>query len=185
MASVPVYAYILVVAATILWFLPFALARWNRKSPQIQDRRARWGMLLEVVGYTLVWQGHFWLRPLLVCRLAVSIFFFVLASVLSWKSARALGRHLRIDAALDADHELVRTGPYRYVRHPIYASFLCLLLGTAIIIAPPLLFVLGLVIFLAGTEMRVRIEDGLLAAHFGDQFRDYRHSTRAYIPFVR
>ncbi len=163
----------------------FLIARWNRKPPQTRDRRARWGMLLEVVGYTLVWQGHFWLRPLPVWRLVVSVCFFVLANALSWSGARVLGHQIRVDAALDADHQLVRSGPYRWLRHPIYASFLCVLLGTAFIVAPPLLFVLGLVVFVVGTEIRVRIEDGLLATHFGDEFHKYRRRTQAYIPFVR
>ena len=40
----------------------------------------------------------------------------------------ALGRQWRIDAGLNSDHELVQSGPYRIVRHPIYTSMLCLLL---------------------------------------------------------
>jgi protein-S-isoprenylcysteine O-methyltransferase Ste14 len=142
-------------------------------------------MLLQVVGYTLLWQGHFWTRPLPAWRLGLAVFLFVMAIVLSFGGARALGRQIRVDAALDADHELVRRGPYYFVRHPIYASFLCLLGGTGFIVATPQLSALALVVFLIGTEIRVRIEDGLLAAHFGDEFREYRGSTRAYIPFVR
>ena len=40
-------------------------------------------------------------------------------------------------------------------------------------------------IFLAGTEIRVQIEDKLLAFHFGDDFRNYQHTVPAYIPLVR
>ena len=44
---------------------------------------------------------------------------------------------------------------------------------------------IGIALFLIGIEIRVRIEDGLLAAHFGDSFRTWRDSVwAAYIPFV-
>jgi protein-S-isoprenylcysteine O-methyltransferase Ste14 len=40
-------------------------------------------------------------------------------------------------------------------------------------------------VFLAGTEIRVRTEDGLLASRFGDTFAAYRRRVKAYIPLVR
>jgi protein-S-isoprenylcysteine O-methyltransferase Ste14 len=92
---------------------------------------------------------------------------------------------LRFDAALTSDHELVRTGPYRIVRHPIYTSMFCLLLGTGFMVTPPLLFLVAIILFIGGTEIRVRIEDSLLASRFGDKFRAYQRSVSAYIPLVR
>ena len=41
--------------------------------------------------------------------------------------------NLRVDAAVGADHELVRSGPYRLVRHPIYTSMLCVILATGVL----------------------------------------------------
>ena len=49
---------------------------------------------------------------------------------LAWFAVRHLGKQWRIQAALSEDHELVQTGPYRWVRHPIYASMLGMLLAT-------------------------------------------------------
>jgi protein-S-isoprenylcysteine O-methyltransferase Ste14 len=39
-------------------------------------------------------------------------------------------------------------------------------------------------VLLIGTEIRVRTEDALLAAHFGEQFTAYRRSVGAYVPFA-
>ena len=117
--------------------------------------------------------------------MALSILLFALAARLSWTSTRALGRHLRFEAALSPDHELVCFGAYRTLRHPIYASMLCLLLGTGFMTASPSLFAPAILIFLVGTEIRVRIEDRLLDARFGEQFRSYRRRVAAYIPLVR
>jgi protein-S-isoprenylcysteine O-methyltransferase Ste14 len=111
--------------------------------------------------------------------------FLALAAVLSWSSARTLGRQWRFDAGLNVDHELVTSGAYRFVRHPIYSSMLCMLLGTGFMVAPMVIMAISTVIFIVGTEIRVRIEDNLLASRFRDRFSEYQRSVGAYIPFVR
>lgn len=183
--AMPVYGYVILAAGTLLWFAPFPLTKWNFKSAAAIDRRARWGIALEAIGYSLLWQGQFWARPLAEWRVVVSILFFATACLSSWTGARALGRHLRLDAALNTDHELIRSGPYRIIRHPIYTSMLCVLLGTGFLIASWPLLIAGIFVFTAGTEIRVRIEDRLLASRFGDEFLNYRRAVRAYIPLVR
>ena len=62
---------------------------------------------------------------------------------------------------------------------------LSLLLGTGFLITPWPLVLAAVAVFVIGTEIRVRIEDGLLASRFGDEFRDYQRSVAAYIPLVR
>jgi protein-S-isoprenylcysteine O-methyltransferase Ste14 len=41
-----------------------------------------------------------------------------------------------------------------------------------------------LLLFIMGTEIRVRIEESLLASHFGEEFKEYKRSVPAYIPFL-
>jgi protein-S-isoprenylcysteine O-methyltransferase Ste14 len=179
----PVYAYVILLAGIVAWFTPFVLAHRKVTSASMVDKRSRWGVLLQLVGYSLLWQGHFWARQLSLWRLAASVVLFVLAIVLSWTSSSALGRNPRIDAALGTDHQLIRSGPYGLVRNPIYASMLLVLCATGVVVAPWQLFAAGLVAFVIGTEIRVRTEETLLAARFGEQFQQYKKSVAAYIPF--
>jgi len=181
----PAYGYAIVAAGLLLWAIPFFAATRNKQAAGQLDRRARWGILIEAVGYSIVWQARFWERPLPPWRAALSVLFFALAAVLSWTARRALGRHWRIDAGLSADHELVTSGPYALVRHPIYTSMLCLLWGTAFILAPLPLLAIATAVFILGTEIRVRAEDRLLAARFGQRFHDYRRRVGAYIPLIK
>lgn len=79
------------------------------------------------------------------------------------------------------NHELVVVGPYRYVRHPIYAGFLIAMLATAITIgtvASYLAVVVGLLAFL----MRISIEEGLMLSQFPDAYPAYQAKTAALIP---
>ena len=180
------YVYLIVGFAWAIWLLPFLIDRPREKTkPTAHDRRARWGILLQIIGYSLLWQGEFWLRAPELWRLVLSIVLFSLASLLSWTAVRALGRHLRFDAALREGHQLVRSGPYRFVRHPIYTSMFSLLLATGLLVSSWSLFGCAIVVFLAGTEIRVRIEDGLLASRFGEDFQAYKRAVSAYIPLLR
>ena len=67
----------------------------------------------------------------LVARVLPSLILGPIAVVLSWKSVTHLGKHFRVHAGLYEDHELVRTGPYAIVRHPIYTPA-----GDASVLAP-------------------------------------------------
>ena len=185
MVRLPLDAVAVLYAGLIVWLLPFLLTGWSKKQPQKRDARWRWGIALEVAAYMLLWFDHRGAVAVSGRRMAVAVFCFAFASLLSWTATRSLGRFLRVEAALDTDHQLIRSGPYRIVRHPIYASMLCLFLGMAAMAATPLPFAVALVLFLAGTEIRVRVEDRLLAGRFGHEFRAYQSSTRAYIPLLR
>ena len=181
----PAYGYFILALGWIVWVTPFVRAKRAAEPARVVDRRARWGIVLVGIAYALIWQGRFWERPLPAWRLTLTIVFLALAGLLSWTATRALGRQWRIDAGLSSDHELITHGPYRVVRHPIYTSMLCLFLGTGLAIAPLWLLAVAGVFFVAGTEIRVRVEDRLLAAGFGDRFAEYRRRVPAYIPLVR
>ena len=107
------------------------------------------------------------------------------AIVLMFTSVRYLGRQFRINAGLYEDHQLVTGGPYGIVRHPIYTSLLAMLVSTLFLFTRWQWIVPALALFIAGTEIRVHTEDGLLASRFGERFAEYRKRVPAYLPFVR
>ena len=181
----PASAYAILVAGWLIWLTPFLLVKRNTQPARKLDRRARWGVLLVAIAYSMLWQNKFWERSPQAWRIALSILFFLLAGLLSWTGARALGRQWRIDAGLNPDHELVTSGPYRLVRHPIYTSMLCLLCGMGFMVTPLPMLLLSTLVFITGTEIRVRIEDKLLASSFGERFLDYRRRVPSYIPFLK
>ena len=180
----PAYAYALIVVGVVIWFYPFVSAHKSTTPASVVNHRSRWGMLLQFIAFLLLWQGHFWTRSLPAWRIAVSVLLFALAALLSWTSSRALAGQLRVDAALGADHRLIRTGPYAVVRNPIYTSMLLILCAIGLIITGWKLFLPALLISIIGTEIRVRTEEKLLASHFGEEFQNYRRSVPAYIPFL-
>jgi protein-S-isoprenylcysteine O-methyltransferase Ste14 len=94
-----------------------------------------------------------------------------------------LGRNWSATVTVKQDHELVRTGPYGVVRHPIYAGILLALLGTAIAIGEWR----GLLAFLSitiGFLFKIRVEERFMDETFGEQYVRYRTQVAALVPFV-
>ncbi len=172
-------------ASWLVWGFPFVfLAPHRQKRPSITVAPpTRVGLLLECAA---IFTGFvFRTDHAGIVRTAASMILGPVAIVLGWTAVRHLGRQFRIQAGLYHDHELVRTGPYAVVRHPIYASLLALLLATLLLWTPWPWAALSLALFVAGTEIRVRTEDALLLSRFGPGFTAYRDQVPAYIPFVR
>jgi protein-S-isoprenylcysteine O-methyltransferase Ste14 len=182
--ATPGYIYAIVPVGWFIWAVPFFRIKRGGDRAQKLDRRARWGILLEALGYFIMFQSRFWTPHPPLWRTGPGILFLALAGLLSWTSARALGKQWRFDAGLNADHQLVQSGAYRFVRHPIYTSMLCLMLGTGLMIAPFPILAISATLFVIGAEIRVRIEDALLASRFGEAFGAYRGRVPAYIPFL-
>jgi protein-S-isoprenylcysteine O-methyltransferase Ste14 len=174
---------------TVCWLawcaIPIFRAPHNQKRPSITARGPTLaGLLLEMAAYFVaVW----WREPVAVAwpRLLVTAVSAPFGVAVMWTAVAHLGRQFRINAGLYFDHQLVRTGPYARVRHPIYASMLAMLLATAMLWTRWPWILLSFALFIAGTEIRVRAEDRLLASRFGAEFTAYRRQVSAYVPFVR
>jgi protein-S-isoprenylcysteine O-methyltransferase Ste14 len=81
------------------------------------------------------------------------------------------------------DHALVRDGPYRYVRHPIYTGILLAFVGSAMA-RDEWRGVLAVLIAFVALWRKLRLEERWLTEVFGDAYRRYREQVRALIPFV-
>ena len=179
---------ILLTVAWLVWLYPFVFrAPHNQKRPSTTRKGATTvGLLLETAGIVLAFLVE---RPGETAeswwRVGVAIVLWAVSCVLAWSAVKHLGKQFRVNAGLYQDHELVRTGPYAVVRHPIYAALLGMLLATIVLLTPWQWALVSLALFIAGTEIRVRTEDGLLASRFPEAFAEYRRKVPAYVPFVR
>jgi len=102
-------------------------------------------------------------------------------AVMCW--ARLAFASWRFRAQLDAGHQLATSGPFRLVRHPMYAGLDLLALGTALWV-PTALAWLGAGLMAGAGELRARAEEVLLERAFGETYRNYRHQTKRFIPGV-
>ncbi|NML34422.1 methyltransferase family protein [Paraburkholderia antibiotica] len=92
-----------------------------------------------------------------------------------------LGTNWSVSVTLKEGHELVRSGPYGLVRHPIYTGCLLALLG-AVLIGAQWRGAVGLVLIFASLAYKVRVEESWLSGYFGGAYAQYRRDVAALIP---
>ena len=93
-----------------------------------------------------------------------------------------LGRNWSSHVVVKEGHALIRTGPYRLIRHPIYTGLLLAIAGTALAIGE-WRGVFGFVFALLGILVRVRAEETRMSATF-PEYERYRRETYALLPGV-
>lgn len=98
-------------------------------------------------------------------------------------SRRCLGKHWSGRITIKEDHELVRVGPYRTIRHPIYTGILGIFAGTALVIGE-LHALLGLSVAVLAYLRKIRLEEANLDAAFGTTYADYRAESWSLIPGI-
>jgi protein-S-isoprenylcysteine O-methyltransferase Ste14 len=92
-----------------------------------------------------------------------------------------IGRYWSASVALKAGHELIRTGPYSRIRHPIYTGMLMAVAGTALAVGR-YRGIAAFAIILASFIWKSKREEALLAGQFGTAFDEHRRHTGFFLP---
>jgi protein-S-isoprenylcysteine O-methyltransferase Ste14 len=100
----------------------------------------------------------------------------------AWAKAR-LGRHFSPQLGVQQGHQLVTTGPYAVVRHPLYLGLIDFIIGSALFLNDVALLGVG-ALFAVYFTAQLRIEERLFARHFGGEWQVYRARTPALFPRV-
>jgi protein-S-isoprenylcysteine O-methyltransferase len=101
-----------------------------------------------------------------------------------WWAVRVLAEYFTVDVGIREDHKLVRSGPYRVLRHPSYTGSLATFYGFALALGSAWSLLLVAVVVTAAFLWRIRVEERALIAAFPRDYPAYARETRRLIPFV-
>jgi protein-S-isoprenylcysteine O-methyltransferase Ste14 len=174
------------------WILFAVIFLFRRKQTPKKSKKSEpasiIGIILQGIALGLVWLGRPPLTPILPLGVWFEIFAAVLAILLViaslWLMSAAvcaLGKQWSMQARVLEDHALIRHGPYRIVRHPIYTGMLGMLMAAGLTWTHWIGFVASVLFFSVGTIIRVRSEEKLLREQFGAAFDDYKRKVPAVI----
>jgi protein-S-isoprenylcysteine O-methyltransferase Ste14 len=112
-----------------------------------------------------------------LCLIGVALFLFL-------ASSREMGRNWSLVARTRTDHQLVTSGPFARVRHPIYTGLFAFMIGMAIAFGHYRALILGMPLYWIGTWIRVVREEGLLRAQFGADYDAYAARVKRFVPGI-
>lgn len=108
----------------------------------------------------------------------------IVGVVIRWSAILALGRFFSVDVAMQKEHRIIRSGLYRWIRHPAYTGLLLCFLGVGIAFGNWLSLLLVMVPITAVLIVRIRSEEAALVEEFGAEYAEYKRQTRKLVPGV-
>ncbi len=165
------------------WLYWFVAARGMKRGRLQWSNEIRIRLVIVVVAVAIVRLGGFrhgldtdvWLE-------ATGIALFVAGLAFAVWARRAIGANWGTPMARKDEPELVTSGPYRLVRHPIYSGIILASIGTAVALSWPWLVVVALVgIYFVYSAT---VEERFLEQQFPEQYAAYERRTRMLVPFV-
>jgi protein-S-isoprenylcysteine O-methyltransferase Ste14 len=179
-----VASIVILVAWIMFWIY------WLASSVNVKTGRTRWGqfagfrvaaiLVLLLLVRAKVFKGHAVTHDDLLEGIGLAIF--VVGLALAVWARLYLGRNWGMPMSQKDEPELVTTGPYRKVRHPIYSGIILAMIGTAVAVSVYWLIAVALLgaYFIYSAFM----EERYMAGQFPDSYPDYKRSTKMLIPFV-
>jgi protein-S-isoprenylcysteine O-methyltransferase Ste14 len=145
-------------------------------------------LAVEVVGYLLIFNASTGIGFLGTRVLPRTLLGPIVGIVLTWLGIALaiwaryhLAEYWSARVTIKEGHQLIRTGPYTHLRHPIYSGLILATLGSALVI-DRWRCVLGLCLVLAGYCFKAKKEETMLTQQFGEAFREHQKHTGFLIP---
>jgi protein-S-isoprenylcysteine O-methyltransferase Ste14 len=185
MDSFITYGYGLVILLAWLTFLIYWLVSSRGAKKTVQRNRSGWGIRLTiiVIAVTIAISGThipgYTVTPLIGW---IGALLSVIGIGYAIYARRYLGRNWGMPMSVKENPELVTTGPYAHVRHPIYTGILLTMLGS--LATAGLSWLLILVIYLVFFIYSAKKEEEMMAQTFPDTYPDYKERTKMLIPFI-
>jgi protein-S-isoprenylcysteine O-methyltransferase Ste14 len=123
------------------------------------------------------------LWPQSVVTLAIGLCLAVTGVSIAGWARHHLGKYWSGRITLKVDHHVIQSGPYAFVRHPIYSGILLALLGTVISIGT-VQSCIAIALMFASFVRKLTLEERWLCAHLGAEYDEYRRRVKALIPCI-
>jgi protein-S-isoprenylcysteine O-methyltransferase Ste14 len=170
-----------------LYWLVSAVKRKKTKKRETWIQRSRYVLPLIVASLLLVrpearygWLGTRFVGYSLAVEWAGVLLTAMGVAVAVWARWH-LGANWSGVVSLKEGHELIRTGPYRSIRHPIYTGILLALLGT-VVATGEVRGIIAMLIFWLSFYWKARREESFLAQEFGPSFTEHLRHTGMFLP---
>jgi protein-S-isoprenylcysteine O-methyltransferase Ste14 len=176
------------IAWTIYWYAARKTDKAVQRRESVISRAAHiipLGLAVALFALPDLWRGWLSLRilPFGFVTYWVGVILLVAGLVFTVSARRHLGGNWSGTVTVKRNHELIRTGPYALVRHPIYTGLLLGFIGSAISLGE-VRGVVAVALVIVAFMLKIRLEERWMTENFGDAYHRYKKEVSGLIPFV-
>lgn len=153
---------------------------WDRYSAKLWD----FANLVEPLGMALGFAGIGRIQFVPYVFASLGLLLLIAGIVIRWTAVYTLGKYFTCTVVIKSDHQLVRKGLYKHVRHPAYTGTLLAHLGLGLCFSNWFSLVLSSVPYFLVAWYRMRVEEQALACAFGCDYAKYCKTTKRLIPLL-
>jgi protein-S-isoprenylcysteine O-methyltransferase Ste14 len=95
-----------------------------------------------------------------------------------------LGKNFTATVKITKEHELIKTGPYKVIRHPSYLGALIAIIGCPVFLNNTYTIFISCIAMMIAYYFRINVEEKTLSNHFGEFYEDYKKTTYRLLPLI-
>ena len=156
------------------------LKDWDRNSAKLWDIANAIEPVGMILGFTSIGRIHTGTKLIGSLGLAMLI----AGIVIRWSAVHTLGKYFTGTVLIKNDHQLIRSGLYKHLRHPAYTGALAAHLGLGLSFSNWFSIVLSSAPYVTAALYRIHVEERALGEAFGDEYLNYSKSTKRLIPKI-
>lgn len=153
---------------------------WDRHSAKLWDAANVLELAGMILGFAGIGQIHRWT----MATGTIGLSLLIIGILIRGDAIRGLGKYFTGTVQIKDDHVLIRTGPYKYVRHPAYTGALLAHFGLGLSFSNWFALGFSSIPFIAVALYRMRVEEQALEAAFGTEYIAYSRTSKRLIPGV-
>lgn len=108
----------------------------------------------------------------------------IVGIAIRWTAILTLRKYFTVNVVIQEGHKVIKSGIYRFVRHPSYSGALLAFWGMGLIFTNIISLVVLVVPVTIGFIKRIKIEEAALLEAFGDEYEEYRKNSKKLVPWV-
>ncbi len=171
---------------TVLWLMEFIIFPSKDKSKE--SKTSSFSIILISILLIVIVNGiMFYFDKLLVDRLSlkiIALFIYASGLILRYYSLILLGKNFTRNVEVSENQELVSTGTYKYLRHPLYLGLFLLVIAIPLYVGNILLFIISIIIMFKAIDIRIKEEEKTMEKIIGERYVEWKMKRYKFIPFI-
>lgn len=179
---------ILLISAGVLWLSQPGFSKQDMNSNKQNDKLSILLILISssvsVFSSVIEWAYFTPDKSQINSVTVIGIIFLVIGICFRVWSINVLGKNFTATVKITKEHELIKTGPYKFIRHPSYLGAFIAIIGCPVFLNNTYTIFISCVAMMIAYYFRINVEEKTLSNHFGKYYEDYKKNTYRLLPLI-